>query len=48
MLERRPKKKAMVKLASMEVGGDIGELVLMGPAGQRGNWAIAGRRSWPE
>ena len=27
MLERRPKKKAIIKLASMEVGGDIGELV---------------------
>ena len=25
MLERRPKKKAIIKLASMEVGGDIGE-----------------------
>ena len=48
MLERRPQKKALVKLASMEVDGNIGELVLMGSAGQRGNCAIARRRSWPE
>ena len=48
MLERRPKKKAIIKLASMEAGGDIGELILIGSAGRRGNCTIARKRSWPE